>query len=500
MKTNDYLIAIATLIYSYLFYEQSGGINFFIFSVLLTAFCVFKDRGLLKQRAWIAAAAGNILTGFAVFYYGTGFTIAANIISLLLLAAVSFNPAASLFVSAVNSLYSYLMTIPAMIVQVLVKGKEEDTGKGINLKKILLLILPLLVCFIFFLLYREANPLFEEVTDKINLDFISADFILFTFFGLILLYGFFYQRAAKGLSEADSQNSNQLEFISEEKHQQSFFASMVSIGSEIFTGMALLILLNVLLLSVNGIDLYYLCFKQQLPGHLTLSQYLHDGTNALIVSIVFAIGILLVFFRGRLNFIAESRPLRWLAYVWVVQNIFMILSTANRNWFYISNFGLTHKRLGVYVFLLLCITGLVTSLLKVAQVKSNWFLFRKNSWACYAALIFVSLVNWDATIAAYNLDLAYTKNVKPDTYYLCQLSYTALPVLQHYYEMEQSGNTDTTFFDANLIAVMAFNSRELLHEADYTGWQSGCIIKKQALSRTPHFKKTALNAKSLSNN
>lgn len=492
MKTNDYLIAIATLCYTWLFFEQSAGINFFIFSILLTGLCFYRNRTLLQHRSWIASATGSILSGFAVFYYGTSFSQAASIISLLLLAAVSFNAEGSLFVSAANSMYSYLMTIPSAIVHVFSRDKENSEGSNLKFRKILLLVLPMLVSIIFFFLYREANPLFEEVTDKINLDFISVDWMLFTFFGFLLMYGFFYQSMMKKLSEADSKSSNKLSFVSEEEHQHSYIASLISSSSEMFTGMALFALLNLLLFAVNSIDVYYLYIIQKLPDHLTLSEYLHDGTNALIVSILFAIGIILFFFRGRLNFMSENRTIRWLCYGWVLQNIVLILSTANRNWYYISNFGLTHKRLGVYVFLVLCIVGLVTSLAKVAKVKSNWFLFRKNSWAVYASLVFASLVNWDAVIASYNLSLAYSKNVKPDTQYLGRLCYTAMPVLLYYYELEKQGKTKATFYDGYLKGVIAANSNHILTEAAQKEWQSSCLIKMRVVKQIESIYKSGL--------
>jgi hypothetical protein len=491
MKTTDYLIIAATFAYTYLFFEQGAGINFFIFSILLVLFSLLKDTTLRKQRSWIAAALSAMITGFSVFYYGNSFATTTNLLSLLMLSAISFNPSGSLFISAFNALYTYLLTIPAMMVSALVKRNNEANEKGLNLGKILLLILPLTVSFVFFLLYRTANPLFAEVTDKINLDFISVDWLLFAFYGLILMYGFFQQRVMKRLTEKDAANTDQLQFVSEEAYKNSWMASFTSLSSEIFIGTALFILLNLLLLMVNGIDVYYLYILQKLPDNLSLSQYLHDGTDSLIASIIFAIAIILFFFRGRLNFIAENRSLRWLSYIWIAQNILLILSTAKRNWFYISNFGLTHKRLGVYNFLLLCVVGLVTSLLKVAKVKSNWFLFRKNSWIWFGTLVLCSLINWDAIIAEYNFRLAYGKNVKPDIYYLGQLSYTAMPVLLHYYKLEKEGKTEGKYFGEYLSGIIAINSKNLINESSHAEWQSICIIKQHSLKQIALISKTA---------
>jgi hypothetical protein len=130
---------------------------------------------------------------------------------------------------------------------------------------------------------------------------------------------------------------------------------------------------------------------------------------------------------------------------------------------------------------------------KVATVKSNWFLFRKNSWVCYAALIFASLINWDAVIAAYNLNLAYGKNVKPDTKYLSQLSYTAIPILLDYYQLEQQGKTKAKFFDKYMECMISANSKELKDWASQKDWQSNCLIKIEGANKISSMKNNTLN-------
>lgn len=485
MKKNDYLIAIVTLVYSLLFYHQSGGVNFFIFSIILVTLSLFRNKNLFHQSDWLAAAAGVLLSGFAVFYYATLFTIATNLAAIILLAAISFHPASSIFIAAINGVYSWALAVPSIIVYLLAQHNLQPNGRVSKLKKLLLWVLPVMLSSIFLWLYREANPLFKEVTDKITFNFISTEWILFTFFGGILMYGFFYQKVIQQLLEADEKNTDHLQPVSEEAHANSIVASVISFGSEMYTGIALFALLNILLFSVNAIDIYYLYIIQTLPSHLTLSAYLHDGTNALIISILLAIGIILFFFRGRVNFVTDNQTIKWLSYVWILQNIFLIVTTASRNWFYISNFGLTHKRLGVYIFLTLCIIGLVTSLMKVVSVKSNWFLFRKNSWAGYSFLIIATLINWDGIIAGYNLNLAYSKNVKPDTSYLAKLSYTALPVLLQYYELELTHTTKLRIFDPYLETALVHRCKEVKNEVNQQSWQSRCLIKLQACKRMP---------------
>jgi hypothetical protein len=69
----------------------------------------------------------------------------------------------------------------------------------------------------------------------------------------------------------------------------------------------------------------------------------------------------------------------------------------------VAEYSLTHKRIGVYVYLLLTLIGLVITFIKIYGVKNNWFLFRKTAWAFYVVLIMATAVNWSRLITHYNL-------------------------------------------------------------------------------------------------
>ena len=139
-------------------------------------------------------------------------------------------------------------------------------------------------------------------------------------------------------------------------------------------------LLNGLLLFFHISDIFYL-ITDRLPEGMSYTEYLHQSVNTLILSIVLAIAIVMYFFRGNLNFWQNNRRLKTLTYLWIAQNGVLVLTTAYKNFLYIEGWhGLTHKRIGVYVYLLLTMIGLITTYIKVEKVKSNWYLFRQNAW------------------------------------------------------------------------------------------------------------------------
>ncbi len=172
-----------------------------------------------------------------------------------------------------------------------------------------------------------------------------------------------------------------------------------------------LTLLNALICIVNLTDLIYVWFSRRTLTAWELSTYVHEGTNLLIFAILLAAVLLLVIFRKNLNFFPNNEGLKKLAYIWLGQNIFMVLSVAIRNYQYSHNFGLTYKRIGVFLFLLIVLIGLVTLFIKIRDKKSHYFLWHRNSWAVYLVLLVAGFVNWNLLITRVNLNPNFTKHL-----------------------------------------------------------------------------------------
>lgn len=427
MKKNDLLLLISVLLYSYLFYMQGAGLNFLVFSAALVALLLIRDSSIYKNKSWLAAAAGTLLSGACVMLYANGLSVTANIISLCALSAFSVKPKTSLIVSLLFSLYSIVGSIAHMIVDAVNRSiaMPGDKVPKPNSGRWMLYVIPLLVVLLFFLLYKSSNPLFDHLTKKISFDFISFGWILFTITGFLLMYGFFHHKIIPSVSAADEAMPGTLA----ENFNSGKRLFNLSVDTEYKSAMLLLVALNALLLLVNLLDADFIFIDSTLPAGLTYSEFVHRGTGTLIFSILIAICIILFYFRGELNFYRNSRRLKMLAYAWVLQNAFMIFSTAYRNNLYIEVYSLTYRRIGVYVWLLLALIGLATTFVKICRLKSNWFLFRSNGWLFYAVLVIGCIVNWDVVIAGYNIRGAVEKHKALDKYYLLGLSDRTLPLL-----------------------------------------------------------------------
>ncbi len=489
MKKNDLLLLISVVLYSWLFYHQSLGVNFLLFSVSLIALQLIRNKTLQRDTSWYVAAGGAIVSGVCVMLYGTWLSFAANIVSLSLISAMSISRGSSVILGGIYSLYSYVSSIGFMIVDMIERRSQKNKALGSKFWiKLSIGIGIFAVLILFFFLYQKSNPLFLDLTRKINLDFISWPWVRFTFLGFLLLYGFFYHRNFPALYRWDINIPRQLYAQSSLEKGNRLFGKNINENIERISGVVLLALLNVLLLVVNVLDIVYLWISRQIPTGMTLSEYLHQGTGTLITSIVLAILIIMFYFRGYLNFSAKNKPILILAYAWILQNAFVIVSTGYRTLLYISEYNLTYKRLGVYIWLVLTLIGLITTLVKIYQKKTNLYLFKANGWAFYIVLVLFACLNWDMVITKFNIQ----KSKSVDKNYLVELNSPAnlpdllrLPAEEHdYVKNEETDDSyddnygysgsyyDDLFERGNYTAKLHKRLYEFLNVRDEVGWQS----------------------------
>ena len=488
MKKNDWLLLTSVALYSFLFYQQGLGINFLIFTLFLLAALISINHELIKSKNWLLAAAGSLLSAGCVAYYGNPLSFTANFISLSLLSGLSGNPRTSVVFSLLSSWYSYV-SAGVFIVRDYLEKKQLQVRQSGNplVTRSWLIGLPVVVVLGFFFMYRAANPLFYNFTQQISFDFISWGWLIFTMGGFILSYGFFYHRPIAELVLIDALASNQL--YPREEQTTTFLGQLWSLHQELFTGVILLSLLNLLLLVVNGLDVNFLYLGVALPTGITYSESVHQGIGMLITSILVAIAIILFYFRGNLNFYQQNKNLKLLAYGWIFQNAFMLVSTAYRNLLYIQEYSLTYKRIGVFIYLLLVLLGLFITAVKIARIKSNWYLFRQNAWATYLVLVLACLVNWDLLITRFNINRAQNQQKSLDREYLLSLSEINLPeLLQLQNQHDKMRNAPvitvlpglsaaalTDYFPDSTIAYKTHLHSKLIRyliESQQTGWQS----------------------------
>jgi hypothetical protein len=442
------LLAAATALGDYLFWNQRPGVNVLVYMMfLVVAHLVLLPRHAPVRRTaafWVVAA-GCLASGGLVAWYGSGAAVLAAVASgLLLVGLVNQSQLRLLGFAALTALVGVLPAVGTVLGSV--RAPRELGGqlrRGWFYGRVLGL--PLLALVVFQSLFAVANPRYGALSAQLwaalgdwlaqLVAAISVPHVLFLLLcgvaaagALVVVpvhfftdresrFGEFVRRQRDGVASLGVRRPN---FSHTRRRlldlRKEWLAAVVSFG-----------LLNALLLAVNVVDVQWLWFGFRPAPNFDLTQFVHEGTYVLIFSILLAAGIMLWFFRRNLNFYKPGLPLlRWGATLWVVQNAVLVGSVGLRNYYYIVHTGLAYKRIGVYGFLLLTLFGLATVLLKIWQRRSAFSLVRLNSWATYALLLGLAAGNWEIWIAEYNLQTRFSRL---DIGFLLAMPPRVLPVL-----------------------------------------------------------------------
>jgi hypothetical protein len=420
MKTNDYLLFSATAVYSLLFYEQNAGINFLVFGILLLLLLLIRNKDLLKDKRWILTAGCVLFSAVCIMIHSSAVAIIANVVSLVILSGLSFNSKTSTLFHFGFGMYSIASSFVYMILDGVKRNENKDPNTKKNYKWLGIIIVSI-VSILFFLLYKDSSPIFAEYTKWIHFDITKLSWFFFTTGGFFLMYSFLYHKTIPFIESRENKLEIQLsERAIDEKKQTRLETEKLSL-------IVLFTLLNIMLLLINVGDFNTILLNGKLPQGIKHSDFVHNGVASLIFSIIFAICIIMYFLRNDLNFQKGNRFFKSLVLLWILQNILMLISTCWRNHIYISEYTLTHLRIGVYVWLVLAFIGLILTAVKIIYNKSNWFLVRSNFSAWILVLVLSSSVDWDLTIARYNLQNKKINEI--DYHYLFSLSDTAIPEL-----------------------------------------------------------------------
>ncbi|MBS4012404.1 MAG: DUF4173 domain-containing protein [Bacteroidetes bacterium] len=441
MKKNDLILIVSTILFTFLLYKESAGINYFLFSIALCLFAGISKPHIVINRNWLFAASLTILGGFAIFYNATILSITAWCLAASYLAGVTASHNASSGTAIHYATFSFITSVGFMISDIVKRNSNRDKTKKLTINwnaVFTMATFVVIVVLVFFFIYQKANPLFKDITKFINLDFLTFQWVMFTYWGFLMMYGFIYVRYIPKIDAYETLSPQYINKEATESKPNRFLWFTMDEKVEFKSGIVLFLLLNIMILTINILDISYLWSGVKLPEGFTFAGYLHQGIYNLIFSCVLAILLILFVFRGKLNFIQGNKTLKILAYAWILQNIIISISCAYKNILYISNYALTYRRITIFVLLFLVIVGLISALIKIQKSKNIYFLYRFNSFVVIGVIVLISLFNWDKIITRYNL--SNSKN--PDIEYLSGLNHSGIPYLLKYLE---TTNNDETF-------------------------------------------------------
>jgi hypothetical protein len=430
------VVLLLAVLFDRLFWGQGLGLNLALFAptVMLCSVFAFRRKVSIPARATLA---GLAVCCAMVLVHGSVVAKVGTLMLLVVSAVLLLEPALRSLPFALLGGFVNLVHTPIGVAGVLGDGLKQMPATRSSWRWTRLAFLPVLVVLLYLVIYRAANPRFDALAAGFFGDFFDLlwDFIseLFTphmfFVGFaVIVCGALVHRFAPALFAGPAWPMNErLQRVRRKRQQWLSPLAMGALDRERRAGVLLLVMVNVLLLIVNLVDISWVWFGFKVEEGFSLKQFVHEGTWLLILSILLSIAILLHLFRGNLNFHPKERLLRLLATIWIVQNFILGISVFLRNYHYIHFHGLAYKRIGVVVFLMLVLVGLVTLYLKIRERRTLYYLLRVNAWAAFVALVGLSMVNWDGLIVRFNLAHWNQGEIDVDNY--LSMSDKVLPLL-----------------------------------------------------------------------
>ncbi|MEY2869744.1 MAG: hypothetical protein RIR01_2246 [Bacteroidota bacterium] len=395
-----HFILVSSLLFTLLFYNEDLGLNWSIFGLMQTAFICYLFQEKLTSRLHLSLVVTSVLSCIAFAWYGDFASFFAMAFSIAFLQFKTQEPELKLLqvfplvllngITTLGRVFMFSQYIP-------IRKFSNEFAK----KLIAFFVLPAFFLSLFYVVYSFGSNHFSSLFTDYYLDLDAWQVFALTALGFYISFTFWNYWIPEVCYEKNSLLDNDFKEEDKSNHHNTF--SFLDIDFERKSGVITLFMLNLLLLVFIVTYNYEQFFEEVQKSNLSAAT--HERVNAVIFSIVMAVGIILFYFKGGFNFDAQATTLKKLAKIWIALNGVLILSTLVKNSEYVSFYGLTYKRLGVYAFLILAIIGLVISFVKITKQKTNAFLFNQMVWYCYATVLLCSYVNWGNLITRYNISV-----------------------------------------------------------------------------------------------
>jgi hypothetical protein len=187
-----------------------------------------------------------------------------------------------------------------------------------------------------------------------------------------------------------------------------------------------LVLFNAVFAVQTILDVVYLFGGAHLPNGMSYAEYAHRGSYPLVITTLLAAAFVLIGYRpGPAT--RETTLVRRLVLLWLLQNVFLTITSAWRLHIYTEIYGLTRLRVAASIWMLLVAAGLAWIALRIAGGQTNRWLVNRVLSTTFIVLYASSFLNFDHWIAwqnvrhcreaggnAYLLDYDYMQQLGPE--------------------------------------------------------------------------------------
>ncbi|WP_228410958.1 DUF4153 domain-containing protein [Chryseobacterium taklimakanense] len=429
MKTFQKIL-LATVLFTVLFYDENIGLNFGVLGISYSLILLVSIPKKLRTRTFFVLFIMSVFSSAAFAWYGDFASFVATIMSVALL---SFK-AKSKELKSVFVIPVFAITFFSFIYRIFLFDRwlPKINTQSSSQKVLAVVVIPAVLLSVFFAIYTLGSDHFANI---LNFNWNLNIWLLLVMICLGFFFAFnFFNLWIPGFLH--SQNHFLKNYFTQEDRIAKPTYSFMDLDTERTSGLVSLVVLNILLVFFI-ITYNYEQFYENMKTPVQLSRETHERVNAVILSIIMAIVVLMFYFKSNFNFDEKAKPLKTAAKIWIVLNGVLVCSAILKNLEYFVSYGVTYKRLGVFAFLVLCLIGLVLTFIKVQQRKTNAFLINHMVWYFYGTVLAASWINWGNMATVYNIN-----NDKADFYYLSTLNFNDEILMKHYSQkMKESYNT-----------------------------------------------------------
>ncbi|WP_419868859.1 DUF4153 domain-containing protein [Chryseobacterium sp. CT-SW4] len=396
MKTYRYIF-LTTALFTILFYEESIGLNLGILGIIYAVLTLYKTPEKNRIKTFLLLFVTSVLSSIAFAWYADFPSFLAVMISLLLLSY-----------RAKNKRMKILLLIPVVVVNICTficrffsfqSWLPKINVSGVGQKLVAFILIPFILLVVFFGIYSVGSNHFANLFANLELTVNLWEIICLSVLGFFIAFNYWNYDVEKYIYQQNHVLNN--DFGEKDRIQKASYLFM-ELDVERMSGVISFLLLNVLLIFFI-ITYSYEQFYEVIKTPVQLSEETHEGVNAVVLSIIMAILVIMFYFKGGFNFDSKAKFLMILAKTWIFLNAILVCATLAKNTEYIINYGFTYKRLGVYGFLILSLIGLILTFVKIQKKKRNAYLFNTMTWWLYGTILACSYINWGGIITSQNV-------------------------------------------------------------------------------------------------
>ncbi len=396
MKTHHYIF-LTTILFIILFYNQNVGLNLGIIGLIYAVLTFFRTPQKNRTKTFIFLFITSIFSSCAFAWYGDFPSFLAVISSVILLGYRSRNRRMKI-----------LLLIPVMVTNLSTflcrffsfdQWLPKKKIHGFWQKVFALIFVPLLLICVFFWIYSAGSDHFAGLFEDVEFDIKFWQLIAIATLGIFIAFTYWNHVVERLIYKTNSTLDN--DFNEKDKVLKPTY-SFFDLDTERMSGVISLMALNILLVFFI-ITYNYEQFYETVKTPVRLSEETHERVNAVIISIIMSILVIMFYFKSSFNFDPKAGFMKNLAKIWIFLNAVLVISAMLKNSEYITSYGFTYKRLGVYAFLILALVGLFMTFIKIRRQKRNVFLFNSMVWCIYGIILICSYINWGGIITSQNM-------------------------------------------------------------------------------------------------